>query len=206
MNKIAIVLAGGRSSRLGCNKAVVPFGSHSLLDRVIERAQQVAPCLVVRGAEPLDLHASEVRIVTDPPEYRFEGPLAGFVTGLRAAAGADSALLLGCDSPFLSPRLLAHLFDRLDGDPSLDAVVPRINDRTHPLTAAYRTRVLAPAERALAADQRSLRSLLSMLHVANPDPAELRAFDPELRSFLDIDTAADLERALEIEAREAHGR
>ena len=104
-------------------------------------------------------------------------------------------LALGCDQPFLAPRLLAALFAQVR---DRDAAVPRWpNGMIEPLTAAYRKAAMVRAAgRALAAGERSNHAMLDrMRNVRFVTTATLRHFDPTLRSFVNVNTPADLARA-----------
>lgn len=200
MHRIAIVLAGGAGSRLGRDKAREPFFGSTLLDRVVDAAESAGfQVIVVASDPPPTLRSHQARRVVDPPERRRLGPLAGFATGLSAAPhDAAIALLLATDHPFLAPSLLNELAERLERDDRFDAVVPRIANEDHPLVSAYRTSLKSRIDEKLAGGERSLKSLLATIRVDAPSEAELRSFDPSLRSFLDVDDETDLARAREL--------
>jgi molybdopterin-guanine dinucleotide biosynthesis protein A len=196
MSASAVVLAGGRSRRMGRDKASLPFGDETLLQRVVRLvAPRVAEVVVVgHGAATLP---ATVRVVADQVEG--EGPLAGLVTGLDAIA-SPRAVLVACDMPLLvAPvisRLLSLHFDA-------DACVPRINGVPVPTCAVYAARVAPIARQRLASGDRSMRGLLGELAVRWVEGEELRDVDPELLSFRDCDTPEDYAAALAL--LRAHG-
>lgn len=189
MIESAIVLCGGRSSRMGRDKAALPFGPETLLTRVVRLVQAVADDVVVVG------HTAEsmpdgVRVVRDPLEGL--GPLAGLATGLGAVRG-HRALLLACDMPLLVPALLQRLL-ALAGD--ADACVPLLDDVPMTTCAVYTARALPRAQAYLAGGTRSLRALLEGVPVRWVLADELRDVDPNLLSFRDCDSPEGYEAAL----------
>lgn len=186
----AIVLAGGRSRRMGADKRRLEIDGRSLLERAVGAAAAVADDVVVvqraddrapvpPGArEAIDARASE-------------GPLVGLEAGL-AAARAEVCLVLAADHPALAPALLDALADALEADAALDAVVCDDGERPQPLLAAYRRRVLAQVTALLDAGGRAPMGLLDEVSHRRLAPAQWRAHDPGGRSLADVDTPQDL--------------
>ena len=201
-----VVLAGGRSSRMGNPKAALEWHGSTLLRRttgVLHRAG-LSPVVVVRapGQELPDL-APWVRVAEDPQEGL--GPLQGIAVGLAAvaAAGAASAFVCSTDLPFLHPafvtRVLAPLRDATATGP--DVVLPVARGFPQPLAAAYRTQ-LAEAVAALVAVRRLRPAFLfdevSVLQLDDAallaDPA-LALADPALDSVLNVNEPVDYDEA-----------
>lgn len=189
MNSSAIVLCGGRSSRMGRDKAALPFGSDTLLTRAVRAVHAVTGDVVVVG-DTLQAMPEGVRIVRDPVAGL--GPLAGLATGL-ASVTAARALLVACDMPLLVPALLQRLLD-LAGD--ADACVPLVDDSAMTTCAVYATRVLPRVQAQLATDTRSLRAMIDGLSVRWVTTDQLGDVDPELLSFWDCDTPERYHAAL----------
>jgi molybdenum cofactor guanylyltransferase len=190
MHESAIVLCGGRSTRMNFDKALLRFGNETLLERVVRITHTVAGDVVVVAAQGQDLPAVG-RLLRDP--VGGEGPLAGLVTGLAAVHGGR-ALLLACDMPLLVPALLRRLLD-CAGD--AEACVPVIDGVPMTTCAVYATSVAPIAARRLAAGRRSLRGLLDEVNVRWLSAGELADVDPELVSFRDCDTPEAYADALE---------
>lgn len=186
----AIILCGGGSLRMGRDKAALPFGPDTLLARVVGVAQVVASEIVVVGETSQSMPAG-IRVVRDPVPGL--GPLAALATGLTSVS-AGRALLLACDMPLVVPALLRRLQD-LAGDS--DACVPVVNGMPMTTCAVFATRVLPDAQALLAAGTRSLRALLAAVSVRWVSADELRDLDPDLLSFLDCDTSAQYQAALQ---------
>ena len=188
MKASAIVLCGGRSRRMGRDKASLPFGNATLLERVVAAVASVTDEVVVVGRSSPTL--SFARVMPDATEGL--GPLGGLLTGLDAAT-RPLVLLVSCDMPLLVPEVLGRLLE-LVGD--ADACVPRIAGRAMPTCAVYATRVTDIVRARLQTDDRSLRGLLDTLRVRWVDADELRDVDPDLLSFLDCDTPEEYAAAL----------
>lgn len=186
-----IVLAGGRSRRLGRNKAFVPFGGRPLLHIVCERVAQLCPQVIVAasaGGMPGDAPAG-VEVVRD--EKPGQGPMAGMQAGLRAAA-FDYALVLACDMPFLSSSLLRYMAD-LPRD--YQALVPEWQGRRHPLHAIYSCACLPVIDALLGEGQRSVEELLARVAVRLLPEGEIRQWDAAGLSLFNLNDAQDLKEA-----------
>ena len=131
-----IVLAGGRSRRMGTPKAWLDWHGEPLLRRVVGLVARGAggPVIVVRApGQELPALPAGVRVVEDAREGR--GPLQGLLAGLEAADG-EVAFAASTDVPFLHPRFVAAVCRAVDG---ADAAVPFVDGFRQPLAAAYRT-------------------------------------------------------------------
>lgn len=184
-----IVLAGGRSSRMGRETASLEWHGSTLLRRVAGLVARGAggPVVVVRApGQPLP---GDVEVVDDAREGR--GPLEGLAAGLRTVAGrADVAYVSSTDAPLLHPALVRRVLGAVG--PRIDAAVPHAGDppHPHPLAAAYRLSLLPVVEELAGGDDLRLRLLLERCRVRWLDreallaDATLAAADPELRSLL----------------------
>ena len=190
----AVVLAGGRSSRMGTDKATVAFCGRRLIDVVVERLRGLTDDVVVCAREREALEPILVPVVED--DEAFAGPLPALVGGIRAA-GTARVVAVACDMPFLNIPLLAHLADGLDED--TDAVVPVTEHGPQPLHAAYGDCAVEPLLAALAAGERSLRGALERLRVRWVGEEVWRGIDPSGRSFQNVNTPAELAEAVAFE-------
>lgn len=195
----AVVLAGGRSSRMGTSKAALEWHGSTLLRRtlgVLARSVE-GPLVVVRApGQPLPLIPSQVSVVEDPEEGL--GPLQGIAAGLAAlAARAPAAFVCSTDLPFLHPAFVRRVLAALTSD--LDVVLPIARGHPQPLAAAYRV-TLAPlvAELVAAGDLRPAflfrhhrcRTLRLDDAALLADPA-LAAADPALDSVVNVNSPED---------------
>jgi molybdopterin-guanine dinucleotide biosynthesis protein A len=189
-----LVLAGGKSSRMGQAKALLPFGPELLLPRVVRILSQVVSPIVVVAAEGQELPElpAEVRTVRDRRAGR--GPLEGLATGLAALAEeCDAAFVSGCDAPLLTPAFVRRVIERLG---EREAAVPHIGGRFHPLAAVYRPRVVREIEGLLALDRLRPVFLYEQVPTRVLGPEDLADTDPEFRSLLNLNEPADYHAAL----------
>jgi molybdopterin-guanine dinucleotide biosynthesis protein A len=202
----AIVLAGGASRRLGEDKRNIRFDStRTLLNQTIEAVATLSDDVVVVGSTlSLTSTSAVARVIAD--EAPGHGPLGGLVVGLRAARHAR-ALVVACDLPFLSTSALQKMLE-LPFD--YDLLVPRRADGTiEMLHAVYGATCGDVAARQLDARTLKLAALATVLsneqrHVRYLDEAFFRPVDPDLATFFNVNTPADLFAArLRAEARRA---
>jgi molybdopterin-guanine dinucleotide biosynthesis protein A len=194
------VLAGGASRRIGRDKAFLELGGRPLIAHVVERLASVcAEVLIVAGDTSLYADLG-VPVVED--RFRGVGVLGGLHTGLEVAAH-DVALAVGCDMPFLNPDLLrafaawAEGFDvavlRLEPPPPRSGGGTRGGQYVEPLHAAYRRACLSALEAAIHAGERRVVSFFPHVRVRYVSPAEVALFDPDLRSFRNVNTLQEWE-------------
>lgn len=198
----AVVLAGGRSSRMGEPKALLEWHGSTLLRRVVGLASRgcEGPVVVVRaaGQELPDLPPA-VRVLDDEQQGR--GPLQGVAAGLAALQDeVEHAFVCAADLPFLHPRFVRRVVRAVEGR---DVAIPVVGGFRQPLAAAYRTALTGRAHDLLATDRRRVGFLLDDADVATLDEAALlddaalRAVDAQLESVLGVNdrTAYDEARA-----------
>jgi molybdenum cofactor guanylyltransferase len=188
----AVVLCGGRSTRMGRDKATLPFRGETLLARTVRRVRPAVDEVVVvaRPGQDLPVLPDDVRVARD--DVTDQGPLGGLAPGLRAAR-ADAVFATACDAPFVEPAVVGLLFARL-GDADVAIVVE--DGRPCPLCAVYRTSLAPRAERLVADGRLRPVFLLDEVPSVRIDAEELRAVDPELRSLVNCNTADAYEAAL----------
>jgi molybdopterin-guanine dinucleotide biosynthesis protein A len=188
-----IVLCGGKSTRMGSSKALLPFGDETMLQRVIRILSQVVGPIVVVAAVDQELPAlpGEVMVTRDEREGR--GPLEGLRAGLKALpAGVDTAYVTSCDVPLLVPGFVSQMLDLVR---DYDIAVMEIDGFTHPLSAVYRRSTLPYIEDLLANDRLRPVFLFDAMKTRRVRPEEMKA-DPDLRTLRNLNTRADYEQAL----------
>jgi molybdopterin-guanine dinucleotide biosynthesis protein A len=193
-----IVLAGGRSSRMGAPKAGLEWHGSTLLYRTTALLARAAsgPVVVVKapGQHLPDL-PSGVEVVADPVEGL--GPLQGIAAGLTAVASrAPVAFVCSTDLPFLHPAFVRRVLRAFD-EPGTDVVLPVARGYRQPLAAAYRTALADLIGTLVAAGNLRPGILLEQCHVRPLDDAELLTdpelarFDPDLDSLLNVNAPED---------------
>jgi molybdopterin-guanine dinucleotide biosynthesis protein A len=188
-----IVLCGGRSSRLGISKALLPIGSETLLERVVRLLGEVVAKVVVVAAPGQALPPLPIEVIHVADRETGRGPLEGLRTGLAALAGTcDTAYLTGCDAPLLVPEFVGRLYELL-GPASI--ALPEVDGSRHPLSAIYRTTIVDIIDELLLCGAGPL-ALSRRLPTRIVTADELCGVDPELATLIDIDERADYEAVL----------
>ncbi len=179
-----VILAGGLSRRMGRDKAALAAGDGTLIEHVARRlAPVVEETIIAGGAGRPNLPG--VHIVDD--RYADVGPLAGMHAGLSAAR-YPHVWVVGCDLPDVEPAMVTLLRGLAD---DYEAVVPRVDREAQAVCALYERALASRIEAMLDAGERSIKALLAASRVRYVTPEELRAVDPELRSFRNVNTPAD---------------
>lgn len=154
----AVLLAGGESRRMGCDKAMLPFRGEPLWKNQIELLRRVQPQqILVSGRIDPAWRPVDVEFVTDAEPSC--GPISGIAAALSQIS-SDHLIVLAIDMPFMSANYLHGLFERVESD---CGVVPTIEDRFEPLAAIYAREAKDDFDRALSGDDFSLQSLIRHL-------------------------------------------
>jgi molybdenum cofactor guanylyltransferase len=196
-----VVLAGGRSSRMGTPKASLEWHGSTLLRRICGIVARGAggPVVVVRApGQPLPSLGRGVEVVEDAQEGR--GPLQGLAAGLAAVGErAEVAYVSSTDVPLLHPWFVRRVVAAATGD--VDVALPRAGGFPHPLAAAYRVAVLADVQELLAQDRLRPAFLFERCRVRRLSEDDLlgdrrlAAVDPALDSVLNLNAPGDYEAA-----------
>jgi len=198
LDKSAIILAGGFSRRFGQDKGLLSLADKPLVKHTFDAVNNIVDekILVVGSKKQVDNYkrilGSETNIVVDVANV--QSPLVGALTGFGEARGTYS-LLLSCDTPFLNRKVLSLLLELC---PNKNAVIPRWpNGYIEPLQAVYCTKLaFEAAEKALKCGCLNLQSMVDRLgNVRYVSTLVLQQFDPELRTFFNVNTPLDLKRA-----------
>ncbi len=188
---LAVVMAGGESRRMGCDKATLKLGEQTLLARVMGVVQPLFTEVVVSVRQPRpDLDWPQIC-----DRHADAGPLAGVCAALEWAKERQLPwiFVVATDMPFIRPALIESLAQRRSG---WQAVIPVAHGHPQPLAGFYSTAALATIQAVLSGSSRqSLRAALELMQVNVVDAAELLAVDPGLDSFFDLDTPQDVDVA-----------
>lgn len=191
-NVSGIILAGGKSSRLGQNKALIEFEGEPVIQRVVYALQPLVDEIVLATNTPECFAFLGLRMVADV--YVDSGALGGLHAGLSAIQ-SEYGLTVGCDMPFLNIDLLQYmLLHTMD----YDIVMPRIDDFYEPLHAIYARRCLPAIEHSIQSGQRRLLSFASQMNVWYIGGDEIDRFDPQHLSFFNINSPDDVKRMHQI--------
>jgi molybdopterin-guanine dinucleotide biosynthesis protein A len=187
-DRAAWVLAGGRSSRMGTDKARAESGGRALALRVADEAAAVCDRVSLVG-DPLLYAELGLPVIAD--RFPGQGPLSGMEAAL-AASNCDANLILACDMPAIRQGLLAELFTA-DGDSNADCTVPRHDDgRLEPLCAVYRRRCHPVIQAALEGGIRKVTDALRLFAQHSLAIRYVRVSDPA--AFANLNTPEDWRR------------
>ena len=198
-----VVLAGGRSSRMGTPKATLEWHGSTLLRRTAGILARVTngPVVVVRAPDQDLPHLPEGTLIADDPREG-KGPVQGIAAGLAALCGrADIAFICSTDMPFLHPAFARRVLRVLEDSETTDVALPLARGFRQPLAAAYRVSLAETAELLVAEDRLRPAFLFDQCTVETLDDAALKqdpvlaALDPDLDSVRNVNTPADYQAA-----------
>jgi molybdopterin-guanine dinucleotide biosynthesis protein A len=193
MSTGGIVLCGGKSTRMGASKALLPFGPETMLQRVVRILGGILSPIVVVAAPDQQLPELPPDTLVTHDEREGRGPLEGLRAGLKALpAGVDAAYVTSCDVPLLVPGFVRQMIDLARGH---DVAVMEIDGFPHPLSAVYRRATLPYIEDLLAHDRLRPVFLFEAVRTRRVTPDEMTA-DPDLRTLRNLNTREDYARAL----------
>jgi len=194
MNAGGIVLCGGKSSRMGTSKALLPFGPETMLQRVVRILGGVVSPIVAVAAADQELPPLPPEVIVSRDEREGRGPLEGLRAGLKALpASAELAYVTSCDVPLLMPAFARRMLELAEG---YDIAVMEIDGFPHPLSAVYRRDTLSQVEALLAQDRLRPVFLFDAVRTRRVTPAEMTAVDPDLRTLRNLNTREDYLAAL----------
>lgn len=200
-NMTGVLVAGGKSRRMGRDKRFLELGGQALLQRALSVLQSLFEEVLVALAEPLpQLTGQGYRIVTDLiPDC---AALGGLYTGLSAASHSR-VLTVGCDMPFLNPAVIRRLAEL---GAQADVVIPKLATGLQPMLAVYSRTCLPHLEQMIRAQQFKVQGLAEVpgLTVKLIPEKDFLDVDPQLLSFFNINTPADFEFARKLLAGSGH--
>jgi molybdenum cofactor guanylyltransferase len=196
MRKAAIILCGGKSSRMGRDKATLPFGPELMLERVVrllsETVDPEAMIVVAAPNQSVPELPAGVAVALDIQEFR--GPLQGLATGLRDVGDRfDAVYATACDVPLLVPGFAERMFQLLG---EYDVAVPFDGGHHHSLAAVYRPQVLPQIQTLLDSDRLRPRFLFDLVRTRKVPVDDLRDVDPQLATLENLNCYDDYLAAL----------
>ena len=196
MEVSSIILAGGKSLRLGYDKVLERVGNTSLLEQVISRLDSFSKDIIIVTAKKRTFASianhPKVKMVSDI--FPGQGSLGGIYTGLKNSNSFYN-LVVAADMPFLNEALLRYIIEVSDG---FDFVLPKVNDLYEPLHAVYSQNCVTPIETILRQDKKVIIELFNYVKIRFIGAEEIERFDPKHLSYFNINTQEDLELARKI--------
>ena len=186
-----VILAGGLNTRFsGQDKALISVGRRRILDRIYEVFIQLFDEIFLVTNNPVRYLEWDLNIVSDL--YPVRSSLTGIHAGLFYASNPH-VFFAACDTPFIKKELIEAIIDRIE--PGYDAIIPEISVGLEPLCAAYAKRCLNRIEQHLAREKLKIQLVFKKNRIKKIPEKIIRERDPELISFMNINTPEDLEKA-----------
>ncbi|MDP8254685.1 MAG: molybdenum cofactor guanylyltransferase [Candidatus Alcyoniella australis] len=183
----AVILAGGRSRRMGRDKCLIELGGQPLIELLLRELQQAADQVLIAANHVERFASLNVRVVSDI--HPGNGALAGLHAGLWACDG-ERAFVCACDMPRITAEVVRTMFALA---PEADVVVPRLGEYLEPLCAVYSCSCLPHIERSIMCGERRLVSFYDKVRVVEVGPQDFPD-DPLLKFTTNINTPEDLEQ------------
>jgi len=187
---VGVILAGGKSRRMGTDKAFLEIGGVPLITRVIDVLLPIFPTVVIVSKESKKFSSIKgVQLIQDlfPEQHA----LGGIYTALSTFPGRD-CFVFSCDLPFLNPSLIHFMMQQRNG---YDVFLPRSRHGLEPLHALYTEKCLNLMGEQIRQKRWNLESLIHKVHCRILNPDILHTFDPEEFSFLNVNTPEEFKKA-----------
>lgn len=188
----AVVLVGGKSSRMGRPKALLPFDGEPLIVHVVRALKKMFAETVVVAAPDQELPSLPAVLVRD--EVAYQGPVSGIYHGLKTAT-KEVCFVTSCDAPFLNLQLISQLLAQIS---DCDVVVPYWQERFQPLHAVYRTSVVPLLKNQLERGELRPIFLYDKVRTRKIPEQEIRRLDSEGLSLLNMNSPAEYDAALQL--------
>lgn len=190
----ALILAGGEGKRLGYKeKALMDINGRPLISFVIEALEKVTDEIIisVRDRAQGELFESYFNYKLAYDAYKNVGPLAGILSGLQACE-SECCFVAACDMPFINDNVVRLLFRKSE---NYEAAIPRWDDGfLEPLHAVYKVKpMIKQAEKAIDKGKTIILAPIFKMHVNYVEVDEIKKLDPELRTFMNINTFEDIQ-------------
>lgn len=185
-----IILAGGENRRMGADKAFLEIDGRPMVEHILALFAGLFRKTIIVTNTPDRYRSYGAELVGDALAVR--GPLTGIYSGLRRS-GDEYNFIAACDMPFLNRHLIAYMGEVSRGH---DAVVPLVNGLPEPLHAIYSKRTLSTIESYIRSGERRIYRIFDRLDVRYLADEEIRRFDPDRRSFRNINTPGEYKEAV----------
>ncbi len=183
-----IILSGGKSKRMGQNKAFIKINGIPIIQRIYNLFKKLfEEIIIVTNEKELFLNF-DAKIYSDIIPQK--GALGGLYTGLFFSSFKYS-FCVACDMPFLSESLITFLLNKIEDD--LDVIVPQTEDGFHPLHAIYSKRCVEPIKKIIDENKYKIIDLYPLVNVKIVNEKEFLFLDPKKESLLNINTPEELE-------------
>lgn len=190
-----IILTGGKSSRMGRNKAFLKVNGEVIIEKITRLFKELFDEVILVTNSPDEYRYLNIKIVADI--YPKSGSLIGIYSGLYHAS-SQYAFVAACDMPFLKKDFIEYLIKQKDG---YDIIIPFSPDGQQPLHAIYSKSCLKPMEDQIKKGVLKIVDILPRLSVRYVKEDEIIPFDPEFKAFFNVNTPSEFQKAEEMTAK-----
>jgi len=183
-----VILAGGKNTRMGVNKAFIKVGEQRIIDRTADLFKALFRQVILVTNTPLEYASLDLEIAVDL--IHENSPLVGIYTGL-CYSSHPYCFVAGCDMPSISREILTHMISRC---PRQDVIIPLLDDGYHPLHAIYSKRCITTIEELIRSRKFKITDLFPYIRLREVTADELRPLDRTFSSVLNLNTPEDLKR------------
>jgi len=159
MTVCGVILAGGKSSRMGTNKALLKIKEKTAIQHIVEELYYICNQLIVVTNQPDEYKFLDLPLISD--RYKDKGPLAGIETAMHHVR-AETFFIAACDMPFINRKIYQYLYGQLY---EYDAVVPNYDNQLHPLSGIYRKKALPTIQKQIENNNLKVKSFFKELNV-----------------------------------------
>lgn len=195
MKLTGIIMAGGKNSRMGTDKALLRVGPLTMVENAVRQLRKVVDNVIVVSARPESMPSLDADIVTDI--FPGCGPLGGIHAGMTYSS-TDVNVVVACDMPFIQPELLGYLARH---GKNYDVVIPRLGTYLEPLSACYNKSCLNVIEEQIRAGRLKITSFFPRVNVMYVDREKLSDLVKVDIAFFNVNTPEDLNRAKELKTK-----
>ena len=174
---------------MGTDKAFLALAGRPMIEHVLRTLKTVVSRVIIVTNSPGLYRAYEATVITDVLDKR--GPLTGIYSGI-ISSDDEYNVVVACDMPFLNPGLLSYMMGLA---PGYDAVIPAVGGRVEPLHAVYSKNLLPVMAARIREDARSIQGIFDSAQVRYVTEEEISRFDPERRSFINLNTPQEYKEA-----------
>lgn len=193
-----IILAGGKSSRMGFNKAFIDIDGKPIIHRTVNLFKELFDEIIIVTNTPLEYEGFNIIIASDI--YKDAGSLGGIYTGL-VHASSEFCFVAACDMPFLNKEVISKMMIILNG---CSAIVPYIMGRYHPLHAIYSKKCLKPMAEMIKNKDLRITNLFQKIKIKRLEEKDWLSSEPVLSSVDNINTREDLHRVFQSISSQPH--
>ena len=192
MKNSGIILAGGQSSRMKTNKALIELNKKQMIEHIMATLEGIVDEIIIVTNDPADYLDFEAQLVTDLIPKR--GPLSGIHAGLKASIN-QYAFVVACDMPFVSSTLIKFMLAQSTG---YDAVVPKIENYYQPLHAVYSKVCIPHIEKTLLEGSFKVTAFYEDINIKFIGEAQIKPLADINKVFFNINDSDDLIKAEEM--------